>query len=260
MGTRPPRPAGTVRILLVSDLHYSLPQLDWVVDVAPTFDLVVVAGDHLDISSAVSLDAQSIVILRYLSLLHSSGRVAVSSGNHDLTGPDAQGEQAALWLTDARASGVPVDGDSLLVGDTLVTICPWWDGPAGRAAVESQLAADAARRPAQWIWVYHWPPLGSPTCWTGRSDYGDVDLAGWIDDYRPDVVLTGHVHQPPFKPDGSWADRIGATWVFNAGRQIGPVPARVELDLTDGSARWVSLLGVEQLLLSDDAGPVRTVF
>ena len=52
---------GPVRILLVSDLHYSLPQLDWVVGAAPAFDLVVVAGDSLSIRSAVSLDAQSVV-------------------------------------------------------------------------------------------------------------------------------------------------------------------------------------------------------
>ena len=58
-----------MRILLVSDLHYRLPQLDWLVRAAPAFDLVVLAGDHLDISSAVSLDAQSVVILQYLSLL-----------------------------------------------------------------------------------------------------------------------------------------------------------------------------------------------
>jgi len=57
-----------LRILLVSDLHYTLPQLDWVVHVAPSFDLVVLA-DRLDISSPVSLDTQSVVILRYLSLL-----------------------------------------------------------------------------------------------------------------------------------------------------------------------------------------------
>jgi len=44
---------------------------------------------------------------------------------------------------------------------------------------------------------------------------------GWIDQHRPDMVLTGHVHQPPFKPDGAWAHRIGNTWVFNAGHQIG---------------------------------------
>lgn len=228
--------------------------------VAPSFDLVVLAGDHLDISSAVSLDAQSVVILKYLGLLHSAGSVAVSSGNHDLTGPDEQGEQCALWLSEASAAGVPVDGDSLLLGDTLVTICPWWDGPAGRLALQAKLAADAAARPARWVWVYHWPPLGSPTCWTGRRYYGDAELGGWIDRFRPDIVLTGHVHQPPFRPDGAWADRIGDTWIFNAGHQIGPVPAHIAIDTTSGSAEWRSLLGAENLRLTDAGAPARSVF
>lgn len=253
-------PTGHVRILLVSDLHYSLPQLDWVVGASPEFDLVVLAGDTLSIRSSVPLDAQSVVILHYLSLLQSAGRVAVSSGNHDLTGPDEQGEQTALWLAEARDAGVSTDGDSLLIDDTLVTICPWWDGPKSRAAVESQLASDSARRGSWWVWVYHWPPLGSPTCWTGRRDYGDADLGRWIAEYHPDVVLTGHVHESPFKFDGSWADRIGQTWVFNAGNQIGRVPARIELDLTKGRASWVSLLGTEGLDLAAMAAPERTVF
>lgn len=249
-----------MRLLLVSDLHYTLPQLDWVTRVAPRYDLVVVAGDSLDISSAVPLEAQSLVILRYLSLLNAAGRVAVCSGNHDLTGPDARGEQAALWLAEARAAGVPTDGDSITIGDTLVTICPWWDGPLGKAAVEAQLAVDAARRPARWIWVYHWPPLGSPTCWTGRKHYGDTELGGWIARHRPDLVLTGHVHEPPFKPAGAWADRLGDTWVFNAGRQIGPVPAHIEIDLGAGGAQWHSLMGSEAMRLADAAPPARTVF
>ena len=249
-----------MRILLVSDLHYCLPQLDWVVRAAPSFDLVVLAGDQLSISSPVSLDAQSVVILEYLRLLHSRGRVAVSSGNHDLTGPDAQGEQSALWLKEARAAGVPTDGDSLLLGDTLLTICPWWDGPAGRAALEAQLAADAARRPARWAWVYHWPPTGSPTGGTGRRHYGDDDLAGWIARFQPDMVLAGHVHEPPFKPDGAWADRIGVTWVFNAGNQIGPIPAHIVIDLAGGSATWWSLMGEETLHMGDAGAPPRSVF
>jgi Icc-related predicted phosphoesterase len=249
-----------LRILLVSDLHYTLPQLDWVVRAAPSFDLVVLAGDHLDISSSVALEVQSVVILQYLSLLKAAGRVVVASGNHDLTGPDRHGEQAAVWLAGARAAGVPTDGDSLRIGDTLITICPWWDGPQGRLALEAQLAADAARRPARWLWVYHWPPLGSPTCWTGRRDYGDADLAAWIARHRPEIVLTGHVHESPFKPAGSWADRIGPTWVFNAGHQIGPVPTHIEIDLAEGSASWRSMLGVEGLRLADPQAPARTVF
>jgi len=108
--------------------------------------------------------------------------------------------------------------------------------------------------------VYHWPPLGSPTCWTGKRHYGDADVAAWIAQHRPDIVLAGHVHEPPFKPTGAWADRVGDTWVFNAGRQIGPVPAHIVLDLDAGTASWRSLLGQESLRLDAAAAPARSVF
>lgn len=249
-----------MRILLVADLHYTLPQLDWVVKVAPEFDLVVLAGDLVDISSAVPIDAQTVVILRYLTMIQERTALVVGSGNHDLTGPDANGEQAALWLDEARSAGIPTDGGSLSIGDALITICPWWDGPLGKEATYRQLAADAARRPARWMWVYHWPPLSSPTCWTGRTHYGDGDVDGWIHEFQPDVVLAGHVHEPPFKPEGAWADRIGNTWVFNPGRQIGPVPTYIEIDLDAGLATWESLMGVEHAHLSELTRPPRTSF
>lgn len=247
-----------MRILLVSDLHYALPQLDWVVKVAPEYDLVVMAGDHLDLASAVPIDAQTVVIVEYVKLLQRATTVVVSSGNHDLTGPDANGEQAALWLAEVRAAGVPTDGDSVVIGETLVTVCPWWDGDIGRSALEAQLAADAARRPSRWVWVYHWPPAGSPTVWTGKSHYGDADLAAWIERFRPDVVLAGHVHQPPFRGDGNWADRIGDTWVFNPGKQPGSMPAFVEIDTEYGEALWMSYVGREVVALSSPTAPERT--
>ena len=249
-----------MRILLVSDLHYALPQFDWVVQAGPEYDLVVVAGDSLSIRSAVPLEAQSVTVLQYFSLMHSVTRLAVSSGNHDLTGPDANGEQSALWLTEARASGIPTDGDSLEMDDVLVTLCPFWDGPAGRERVAKQLAADSARHSPQHLWVYHWPPIGSPTSWTGRREYGDADLAGWIHEHQPDVVFAGHVHESPFKPDGAWADRVGRTWVFNPGSQIGHVPAHVVLDLDAHRATWVSMLGTEEIDLARESVPARSVF
>jgi hypothetical protein len=74
------------------------------------------------------------------------------------------------------------------------------------------------------------------------------------------MVLTGHVHQPPFKPDGAWADRIDDTWIFNAGHQIGPAPAHIEIDLAVDSASWRSMMGVEILSLLSPAAPPRSVF
>ena len=56
-----------MRILMVSDLHYTLKQFDWVTQVASEYDLVIVAGDHLSIASPVDPDAQIAVVLEYLA-------------------------------------------------------------------------------------------------------------------------------------------------------------------------------------------------
>jgi len=66
------------------------------------------------------------------------------------------------------------------------------------------------------------------------------------------------VHEPPFKHDGAWADRIGDTWVFNPGRQIGPIPAHIEIDLGEMRAQWWSLAGAEEIDLTLPAAPDRT--
>lgn len=246
-----------MRILLVSDLHYALPQFDWVVQAASDVDLVVFAGDQLNIASSVALSTQSVVVRNYVELIAASTSVVVSSGNHDLTGLDEHGENAALWISGLRDVGAVVDSDSIVVDDHLVSVFPWWDGPVGRDRVAAQMAADAARRPARWIWVYHWPPVDSPTSWIGSRHYGDPDLAAWIAEHQPDMVFTGHVHNPPFKPAGSWFDRIGPTWVFNPGNQIGPTPTMIEIDLGEMAAVWASQMGVERIDLSVEGRPVR---
>jgi Icc-related predicted phosphoesterase len=129
----------------------------------------------------------------------------------------------------------------------MLTVCPWWDGPLTRQVVDRQLADDAALvGDRRWIWVYHAPPDASPTSWTGKRHYGDEELVAWIEQHRPAIVLCGHVHQSPFAVDGSWIDRIGSTMVFNAGRQIGPVPTHIELDTETATARWSSLEGIEE--------------
>jgi hypothetical protein len=71
--------------------------------------------------------------------------------------------------------------------------------------------------------VHHAPPAGSKVSWTGRKSAGDEYLLDWIKRFTPDIVLSGHIHNSPFYPDGDWVDRIGPTWVFNPGRQIGPM-------------------------------------
>lgn len=232
-----------MRMLFVADLHYTLRQFDWLVAHAPQFDPVIIGGDLLDLSSALDLDVQIVVVGKYLERLRQLTRVVVSSGNHDGDGHDEHAESVARWIRDSRGPQLHVDGDAVELEGTLVTVCPWWDGPVSRARLEAQLARDAARPKARWVWVHHAPPAGSPVCWAGKKAIGDDHLAAWIREYQPDLVLSGHIHNAPFYPQGSWIDRLGRTWVFNPGRQPGPEPTHLAVDLEAMTVEWVSVEG-----------------
>lgn len=147
-----------MRCLVVADLHYSLPQFDWLLSAAPQFDLVIFAGDALDVGSSVDFRAQIVVVRKYLALLSGMTRVILCSGNHDLDERNAEGEKISRWIGEVRDLGIACDGDSLTVGDTLFTVCPWWDGPLVKQRLDEQLRIAALSRPKRWIWVHHAPP------------------------------------------------------------------------------------------------------
>jgi Icc-related predicted phosphoesterase len=230
-------------MLFVADLHYALKQFDWLIANCGNFDPVIIGGDLLDLSSSLDSDVQIVVIEKYLHRIRQMTRLLVSSGNHDGDSRSAADESIAQWIQESRAEGLFVDGDSLELPGALLTICPWWDGPSARAGIEAQLDKDSRRVNGRWIWVHHAPPAESPVCWTGKRHGGDEFLLEWIKKYKPDIVLSGHIHNSPFYPDGAWVDRIGETWVFNPGRQIGPAPSYITIDVDEMNAEWVSMYG-----------------
>lgn len=239
-----------MRCLFVADLHYSLPQFDWLLRAAAGYGLTVLAGDALDLGSIADFRAQTLVVRKYLQRLAGVTRLIVCSGNHDLDSRGEAGEKVARWIEDLRAMNIATDGDSLTIGGTLFTVCPWWDGPVAREALIAQLEADAHRREGLcWVWIHHAPPRNSPVSWSGRQSMGDADLEQWISQYKPDIVVSGHIHQSPFVKDGSWADRIGATWIFNAGHQFGAPPAHIVLDTMVNEAVWISAMGIQTVRL-----------
>ena len=240
-----------MRLLAVADLHYSLPQFDWVLEVAPDFDVVVLAGDLLELASIVDRRAQAIVVRKYFDRLRAVTRLVICSGNHDLDSPQESGEKVAKWLAASPYDGIITDGESIQLDGILITVCPWWDGPITRAGIAVQLGEAAKTERKLWIWIHHAPPDKSPTSWGGQRYFGDTELAQWIVEYKPDIVLSGHVHQSPFVKDGSWVDRIGNTWVFNAGQQFGAPPTHIIIDTEAGEALWFSSAGNQYIRFSE---------
>jgi Icc-related predicted phosphoesterase len=249
-----------MKILFVADLHYTLKQFDWLAANAASFDAIIIGGDLLDLGSFLDIDVQIVVVEKYLARLREKTRLLVSSGNHDCNVRSDAGESVCRWLHDAKAGQMFVDGDTVELDGLLITICPWWDGPVSRAEVEKLLIRDAGRKQAKWIWIHHAPADQSPVSWTGKEFGGDKCLVEWIRQFEPDLVLSGHIHNAPFVPRGSWIDRIGRTWVFNPGKQIGSYPTYLTFDPELSNVKWDSTESQEMQALGIPAdafiGPI----
>ena len=192
-----------MKILAVSDLHFGLNQFDWVAQQAPCYDLVIIAGDLLDIAGHVDLDAQITVIVKCLRTISSQTRLLVCSGNHDGDEKNEAQEYIARWLQRVRAAGLVVDGASLEFGEVKLSVCHWWDGPASREAMNALLRAEQPAASKTWLWVHHAPPAGVGVSWTGKENAGDASLVNLISELRPGFVFSGHIHNSPFRAGGA---------------------------------------------------------
>lgn len=249
-----------MKILAVSDLHFGLGQFDWLAAQAERYDVVIIAGDLLDIAGHLDLDSQITVVGKYLRTMSSRTRLLVCSGNHDGDEKDHTEEYVARWLQRVRAEGLVVDGAGVDFGGMRLSVCPWWDGPASRGAMQDFLRRERVAAAGPWLWLHHAPPDGFGVSWTGKEHAGDAFLVNSIHELRPTFVFSGHIHNSPFRAGGAWASRIGPTWVFNAGRQLGVPPAYIELEVTARTARWVSQAGVEEIQLeAAEPAPAGTV-
>ncbi|MGH8017106.1 MAG: metallophosphoesterase, partial [Opitutaceae bacterium] len=177
-----------MRILFVADLHYALKQFDWLIACASTYDVVAIGGDLLDLGSDLDYDVQIIVVEKYLRVLREKTRVLVCSGNHDGDTCNEADEAVAGWLFKAKRFDLAVDFDHVRFGDTLVTICPWWNGPVGRLNLESLLEEGAGLNKSRWVWLHHAPPDDCLVSWAGHKYAGDGYLVRWIWRHQPDLV------------------------------------------------------------------------
>ena len=238
-----------MKLLTIGDLHYNMRQFDWVVANASSYDMIIIAGDLLNIAGHLDLDTQILVVNKYLQRLNAATTLLVCSGNHDGDRKGESGEFFADWLDTDVLDGIHGDGASLQMNGWLFSICPWWDGPVGQARVDAFLEAEAAKVEDAWFVIHHAPPSETRTSWNGKRDFGDGNLRQFIFRHSPQIVLSGHIHNAPFRQENGWYDKIGETWVFNAGYQMAELPPYLAFNLEAGKVEWVSLAGHETLAL-----------
>jgi len=239
-----------MKILYIADLHMKLRQFEWLESQAANYDLAIIGGDLLELAHPKPKTEQIAQLIPRLQQLCKSTRLIVASGNHDGNQVNASKEEYAAWIRELSRENLTVDGARTEVQGYRFSCFPWWNGAQSRAEMLTQLESDKPAPGMPWIWVHHAPPRGSRTAWTRKGNVGDPYLQKLIGRFHPDIALCGHIHNAPFYAEGAWCEKLGRTWVFNPGMQIGDTPCHIALDLRARKAAHTSLEGRDQVELS----------
>jgi predicted phosphodiesterase len=241
-----------MRILCLADLHYRRPWFEWAVEQSHRHDLTCIAGDLLydpqtfgrspalpDWSGGATpgLRVQSDQVRELLGQAAAEGRLgrlALCSGNHD---------PVFLWQDKVGLAGLPagrclLDGARAEIGGWAVSALPYDLRGDGFRRRWREDHAWAAGRP--WLVLCHVGPEGSRVTGGAREEQPVRELLGL---HPPAVLLCGHIHRAPFRPDGAWAEKIGATWCLNPGAQecneeSYAYPPHVVIDTAAGTLVW----------------------
>lgn len=85
---------------------------------------MVIAGDLLDIASIVPLEAQIIVVRKYLQRLTPQAPILVCSGNHDILSQNDTEPRNAAWLRDKQGDAYLADGEHCEQEDFYFSMIP----------------------------------------------------------------------------------------------------------------------------------------
>jgi len=191
-----------MRILHVADIHYRLDWFDWIGQQTGNYDVLVVAGDLLNMfpHESTPLHKQARVVVDWLRALDKPA--VVCTGNHDIwlteprISPDVFAEGG--WLRLCKRAGLVVDGqDANFYGERFAAV-KWGeaDWPDGASIV-----------------VCHAPPSETRVSINAEGvGWGDFEIAMRIHEKCPKYVLSGHVHDPM-----EWVTLEGASYCFNPG-------------------------------------------
>jgi predicted phosphodiesterase len=234
-----------VKTLLTCDLHFNLGWFEWLETKAPEFDLVVIAGDLLDMFAPIPQRLQIPAVQGALKSIAARTTLAICSGNHDTVGKEIKLDRAPVfeWLALlSKHRNLISDGCTRVFGDLIITTVPYACSREQKQIWLDRGAIIRRDRRCPWLVVHHVPPplRNNPS----REEGEALEL---INKYQPDFWLSGHLHDLPYLPGNTWHQRLGRTFVFIPGQLINVVeptsaafPNHIILDLDSRSVRWES--------------------
>lgn len=198
-------------IYAASDLHLKFPELPE--NLTPN-DLVLITGDLLDERSKLPILIQIEQVIKYFESLKNSPCIKiVCSGNHDCAdGPFFNSaiyneykhlsflHEYSCWLHYFKSKNFFTDNDIFFNDSYLITILPYrfvYEESYNLVFKEYEdlfiSSSDLLSKRHKWIVLSHIPPV-SPLSIYNSIDHGNIILNQLLTKYKPDYLLSGHLH------------------------------------------------------------------
>ena len=116
-----------MNLLITADLHYRIHWFRWLIEEAPKYDLVCIAGDLLDMFKSETRMEQAREIARLIRELADIVPFAVCSGNHDNAGRTVSHDRASVygWFIELGTHpNIITDGSTRKLENLIVTTIP----------------------------------------------------------------------------------------------------------------------------------------
>src|ERR1700675_1059553 len=226
-----------MRLLVPADLHFRIRWFRWLIEKAPSYDLVCIAGDLLDMFNPETRLEQARQVRTLIRELADIVPVAICSGNHENAGRLASHDRASLyeWFIDLGTHGnIITDGSTRKLENLIVTTIPYHCSRQEKSIWLDRGSTIRRQTGIPWIVLHHVPAK------TGLGVSGEEsEAAELLVAYPPDYFVSGHDHAFPYTSGQSWNQKMGESRLLVPGQLLkAPFPNYIKLDTESRELSW----------------------
>jgi hypothetical protein len=185
----------SMRLLLTTDLQFRLLWFRWLIEQAPDFDLICIAGDLLDMFKSETRIEQAREVRTLIRELADLVPVAVCPGNHDNAGRVVSHDRASVyeWFIDLGTHpNIITDGSTRKLENLIVTAIPYHCSRQEKSIWLDRGSTIRRQTGMPWIVLHHVPAKN------GLGDSGEeLEASELLAAYRPGYCVSGHSHAFP---------------------------------------------------------------
>jgi DNA repair exonuclease SbcCD nuclease subunit len=149
-----------MKLLITADLHYRIHWFRWLIEQAPRYDLVCIAGDLLDMFKSETRMEQACEVVRLVRVLADVVPVAVCSGDHDNAGRLISHDRASVygWFIDLGTHrNIITDGSTRKLENLIVTAIPYHCSKEEKSIWLDRGSTIRTQTAITWIVLHHVP-------------------------------------------------------------------------------------------------------